>query len=102
MVIPNALIANLYISLVIQPIVPLFMNSIQGGSFQQDNVSPLIAVVTQLALQFVEMLPWPERYPDLSPNEHVCDIIGRQLKHHPQPTLSDTTSITSMELHTTK
>ena len=34
-VIPNTLTANLYVSLVIQPVVLPFMNSIQGGIFQQ-------------------------------------------------------------------
>ncbi|GFU91978.1 uncharacterized protein TNCV_3766031 [Trichonephila clavipes] len=30
------------------------------------------------------MLPWPTRSPDLSPIEHVWDIIIRQLQSHPQ------------------
>ncbi|GFW54795.1 uncharacterized protein TNCV_2654351 [Trichonephila clavipes] len=34
------------------------------------------------------MLPWPERSPDLSPIEHVWDIIARQFQHHPQPALT--------------
>lgn len=87
-VIPNTLTANLYVSLVIQPVVLPFMNSIQGGVFQQDNARPHTAVVSQRALQSVDMLPWPARSPDLSPIEHVWDIIGRQLQHHPQPALT--------------
>ncbi|GBM03329.1 hypothetical protein AVEN_256879-1 [Araneus ventricosus] len=39
-VIPRTLTANLYVSLVIQPVVLPFMNSIQGGVYQQDNGSP--------------------------------------------------------------
>ncbi|GBL79108.1 Transposable element Tc1 transposase [Araneus ventricosus] len=70
-VIPRTLTANLYISLVIQPVVLLFINSIQGSVFQQDNARPHTAVVTQHALQNVEMLPWPARSPDLCPIEHV-------------------------------
>ncbi|GFX20855.1 transposable element Tcb1 transposase [Trichonephila clavipes] len=38
--IPNTLTTNLYVSLVIQPIVLSFMNTIQGGVFQQDNSHP--------------------------------------------------------------
>ncbi|GBO14120.1 hypothetical protein AVEN_217427-1 [Araneus ventricosus] len=49
--------ATLYVSLVIQPVVLPFMNSIQGGVFQQDNARPHTAVVTQHALQSVGMLP---------------------------------------------
>ena len=87
-VIPNTQPANLYVSLVIQPVVLPFMNSIQGGVFQQDNARPHTALITQRALQNVDMLPWPARSPDLSPVEHVWDIIKRQLQHHPQPTLT--------------
>ncbi|GBN73540.1 hypothetical protein AVEN_199945-1 [Araneus ventricosus] len=84
-VIPNTLNANLYVSLVIQPVVLPFMSSIQGGIFQQDNARPHTAAVSQRALQGVDILPWPARSPDLSPIEHVWDIIGRQLQHHPLP-----------------
>ncbi|GBM78580.1 hypothetical protein AVEN_200711-1 [Araneus ventricosus] len=86
-VIPRTLTANLYVGLVIQPVVLPFMNSIQGGVFQQHNACPHAAVVTQHALQSVDILPWPARSPDLSPIEHVWDIIGRQLQRHPQPAL---------------
>ncbi|GBN21252.1 hypothetical protein AVEN_205900-1 [Araneus ventricosus] len=84
-VIPNTLNANLYVSLVIQPVVLPFMSSIQGGIFQQDNALPHTAAVSQLALQGVDILPWPAKSPDMSPIEHVWDIIGRQLQHHPLP-----------------
>ncbi|GBM13591.1 hypothetical protein AVEN_84136-1 [Araneus ventricosus] len=87
-VIPRTLTANLYVSLVIQPVILPFMNSIQGGVFQQNNARPHTAVVTQHALQSADMLPWPARSPDLSPIEHVWDIIGRQLQRHPQPALT--------------
>ncbi|GBM36105.1 hypothetical protein AVEN_179101-1 [Araneus ventricosus] len=84
----RTLTANLYVSLVIQPVVLPYMNSIQRGVFQQDNARPDTTVVTQHALQSVDILPWPARSPDLSPIEHVWDIIGRQLQRHPQPALS--------------
>ncbi|GFS87063.1 hypothetical protein TNCV_798041 [Trichonephila clavipes] len=41
---------------------------------------------TAVALQSVEMLPWPERSSDLSPIEHVRDII--ELQHHSQRSLT--------------
>ncbi|GBM94183.1 hypothetical protein AVEN_100403-1 [Araneus ventricosus] len=40
-VIPRTMTANLYVSLVIQPVVLPFMSSIQGGVFQQDNARPI-------------------------------------------------------------
>ncbi|GBM17306.1 hypothetical protein AVEN_237291-1 [Araneus ventricosus] len=87
-VIPRTLTANLYVSLVIQPVVLPFMNSIQGGVFQQDNARPHTAVVTQHDLKSVDMLLWPARSPDLSLFEHVWGSIGRQLQRHPQPALT--------------
>ena len=89
-VIPSTLTANLYIRLVIEPVVLSFMSSIQEGAFQQGNARPHTAAVTQRALQSVDMLPWPARSPDLSPIEHVWDIIGRQIQRHPQPALTVT------------
>ncbi|GBN99014.1 hypothetical protein AVEN_29717-1, partial [Araneus ventricosus] len=68
---PRTLTADLYVRLVIQSVVLSFMNSIQGGVFEQDNASPYTAVVIQHALQSVDMLPWSTRSPDLSPIEHV-------------------------------
>ncbi|GBL97075.1 hypothetical protein AVEN_254117-1 [Araneus ventricosus] len=73
-VIPRTLTANLYVRLVIQPVVLPFMNNIQGGVFQQDNARPHTSVVTQHALQSADMLPWPARSPGTSD--------GRQLQRH--------------------
>ncbi|GFX24213.1 uncharacterized protein TNCV_1365941 [Trichonephila clavipes] len=105
-VILSTLTVNLYFSLVIQPIVLPFMNIPQGGVFFSGLLSPSHRYCTQRALQSIDMLLWPARPPDLTPIEHAWDIIERQL-HHPsvastnRPSI-DTTSTTSMELHTTK
>ncbi|GFV77030.1 phospholipid-transporting ATPase [Trichonephila clavipes] len=53
----STLNANLFVSLVIQPIVLPFMIIIQGGVFQLDNACPHIVVVKQRVLQSVDMLP---------------------------------------------
>ncbi|GFV40526.1 uncharacterized protein TNCV_2500531 [Trichonephila clavipes] len=39
-------------------------------------------------LYSVGMLPWSTRLTDLSPIEHVWDIIERQLQTHPKPALT--------------
>ncbi|GFV83935.1 transposable element Tc1 transposase [Trichonephila clavipes] len=69
-VISNTFNANLSDSLVIQPIVLSFINSIQGKVFQQDITRPPTTVVTQRAVQSVNMLPWSARSPDLSTIEY--------------------------------
>ena len=40
---------------------------------------------TQRALRGVQQLPWPARSPDLSPIEHVCEMLQRELTLSPEP-----------------
>ncbi|UYV84561.1 hypothetical protein LAZ67_X002615 [Cordylochernes scorpioides] len=54
-----------------------------------DNARPHTARISQQALQDVQMLPWPPYSPDLSPIEHVWDIIGRRLHALLQPRSED-------------
>ncbi|UYV69311.1 hypothetical protein LAZ67_6003224 [Cordylochernes scorpioides] len=54
-----------------------------------DNARPHTDRISQQALQDVQMLPWPPYSPDLSPIEHVWDIIGRRLHALPQPRSED-------------
>ncbi|CAH1958983.1 unnamed protein product [Acanthoscelides obtectus] len=53
----------------------------QHPTFQQDNARPHVARVTIDFFQHndVTLLPWPPRSPDLSPIEHVWDMMGRRL-----------------------
>ncbi|GFV03361.1 uncharacterized protein TNCV_4019581 [Trichonephila clavipes] len=53
-----------------------FINSIKEEVFQQDNTHPYTSVVTQRALQSVDMLLCPASSTDLSPIEQVWNIIG--------------------------
>ena len=53
--------------------------------FQQDTASPHVAAATQRALRGVQQLPWPTRFPDLSPIEQVWDIMKRDLTLSPEP-----------------
>ncbi|GFW78734.1 uncharacterized protein TNCV_4261571 [Trichonephila clavipes] len=82
-VITHPLTPNLYVSLAIQPVALPFMNMIQRGAFQLDNVLLYTAVVIQHALKGIDLLPWSVRSPNLSPIELNGDIIGRQLHCHP-------------------
>lgn len=69
LVIPRNLTLNLYVGLIIHPVLLLFVSSIQDGVLQQNSAHPPTAVVTQLILQLVNMLLWPARSRDLSTNE---------------------------------
>ncbi|GFT39966.1 DDE_3 domain-containing protein [Trichonephila clavipes] len=56
------------------------LSSRPGAIYQQDNARPHTARLSQQCLQGYDVLPWPARSPDLSPIEHVCDALGRQLQ----------------------
>ncbi|GFV86744.1 DDE_3 domain-containing protein [Trichonephila clavipes] len=71
LVIPNTPTANLFVSLITQPILLPFMINILRGVFLEDNICPHTSVVTQRALQSVDMLLLPARSPHLSPIEHI-------------------------------
>ncbi|UYV63562.1 K02A2.6-like, partial [Cordylochernes scorpioides] len=62
---------------------------VPNAIYQQDNAPTHTARISQQALQDVQMLPWPPYSPDLSPIEHVWDIIGRRLHALPQPRSED-------------
>ncbi|UYV74897.1 Transposase, partial [Cordylochernes scorpioides] len=62
---------------------------VPNALYQQDNARPHTARISQQALQDVQMLPWPPYSPELSPIEHVWDIIGRRLHALPQPRSED-------------
>ncbi|GBL75387.1 hypothetical protein AVEN_194581-1 [Araneus ventricosus] len=52
------------------------------------NVSTVLDVGSSGQRKSVDILPWPARSPELSPIEHVWDIIGQHLQRHPQPALT--------------
>ncbi|GFX64479.1 DDE_3 domain-containing protein [Trichonephila clavipes] len=55
-----------------------FLNG-PGAIFQQDNARPHTARVAQDFLRHFQTLPWPSRFPDLSPVLHVWDELKRQM-----------------------
>ncbi|KAJ4426450.1 hypothetical protein ANN_27264 [Periplaneta americana] len=61
-----------------------------GDNFvlMHDNAQPHIAHAVGDYLQEVgiHVLPWPARSPDMNPNEHVWDMLGRRVKNRrPRP-----------------
>ncbi|GFX75828.1 transposable element Tcb2 transposase [Trichonephila clavipes] len=67
-----------------------FLQGLPGAVFQQDNAHPHDAktVKSYLDSQQVQLLPWPAYSPDMSPIEHVWDIVGRRLARDLRPVTS--------------
>ncbi|GFV66548.1 hypothetical protein TNCV_3894411 [Trichonephila clavipes] len=52
-----------------------------GAIFQQDNARPHVAKTVRdfCSAQHMQILSWPAYSPDMSPIEHVWDLVGRRL-----------------------
>ncbi|UYV68251.1 hypothetical protein LAZ67_5003618, partial [Cordylochernes scorpioides] len=87
--IQGTMTAQRYVDDVLRPVTLPYLQGVPNALYQQDNVRPHTACISQQALQDVQMLPWPPYSPDLSPIEHVWDIIGRRLHALPQPRSED-------------
>ncbi|GFV26307.1 transposable element Tcb2 transposase [Trichonephila clavipes] len=68
-----------YVVDILRPQVEPLLNGFRGAILQQENVRPHTARVAQYILRHFQTLPWPARSPDLSPVEHVCDQLKRQM-----------------------
>ncbi|GFT05781.1 DDE_3 domain-containing protein [Trichonephila clavipes] len=79
-VLQGTLTARRYVDDILTPIVLPMLSSRPDAIYQQDNARPHTARLSQQCLQGYDVLPWPARSPDLSPIEHVCDALGRQLQ----------------------
>ncbi|UYV70167.1 RET [Cordylochernes scorpioides] len=87
--IQGTMTAQRYVDEVLRPVTLPYLQGVPNALYQQDNARPHTARISQQALQDVQMLPWPPYSPDLSPIEHVWDIIGRRLHALPQPRSED-------------
>ncbi|GFU20505.1 transposable element Tc1 transposase [Trichonephila clavipes] len=67
-----------------------FLQGIPGAAFQQNNALPHVAMIVLdfSSDQHMQLLPWPEFSPDLSPIEHVCDLVCLRLARDPLPAAS--------------
>ncbi|GFV84929.1 transposable element Tcb1 transposase [Trichonephila clavipes] len=70
-----------YINKVLQPEAIPFLQGLPGAVIQLDNARPHVAktVISYLDSQQVQLLPWSAYSPDMSPIEHVWDIVGQRL-----------------------
>ena len=57
-----------------------------GGVFQQDNARPHVArvCIDFLQRQNIDVLPWPALSADMSPIEHLWDMLGRRVRQRRQ------------------
>ena len=86
-VIQGNLNAQRYINHVLNAEAIPFMQRNRPVVFQQDNVRPHVARVTQarLAAANVNVMPWPAMSPDMNPLEHIWDELGRRVRRHHAP-----------------
>ncbi|CAH1975825.1 unnamed protein product [Acanthoscelides obtectus] len=79
--------AQRYIDEILEPHLLPYLDTLADPTFQQDNARPHVARVTIDFFQHndVTLLPWPPRSPDLSPIEHVWDMMGRRLLNLQRP-----------------
>ncbi|UYV79884.1 Transposase [Cordylochernes scorpioides] len=82
--IQGTMTAQRYVDDVLRPVTLPYLQGVPNALYQQDNARLHTARISQQALQDVHMLPWPPYSPDLSPIEHVLDIIGGRLHALPQ------------------
>ncbi|UYV84313.1 hypothetical protein LAZ67_X001823 [Cordylochernes scorpioides] len=87
--IQGTMTAQRYVDDVLRPVTLPYFQGVPNALYQQDNARPHTARISQQALQDVQMLPWPPYSSELSPIEHVWDIIGRRLHALPQPRSED-------------
>ncbi|GFV41748.1 transposable element Tcb2 transposase [Trichonephila clavipes] len=68
----------------------LRIEGIPGAIFEQDNARPGVAKTVRdfCSAQHMQLLPWSAYSPDMSPIEHVGDLVGRHLARDPYPAAS--------------
>ncbi|GFT51608.1 transposable element Tc1 transposase [Trichonephila clavipes] len=69
--------SNRYVREVLQPEVIPFLQCIPGAIFQKDNAGPHVGKTVRnfCSAQHVQFLPWPTYSLDMSPVEHVWDLV---------------------------
>lgn len=88
--IEGTLNSDRYIREVVEAEVVSFLQHTPGAIFQQDNArSHVVRNVQAFFLaQQILLLPWPAHSPDMSPIEHIWNMIKRRLAHYPSPAIT--------------
>ncbi|GFV41973.1 transposable element Tcb1 transposase [Trichonephila clavipes] len=70
-----------YISEVLEPVVLPYLPGLATAIFQEDNArTPVARIVQRFFVNHqIELLPWPARFPDLSPIETMWPIVALRL-----------------------
>ncbi|GFV49807.1 transposable element Tc1 transposase [Trichonephila clavipes] len=81
---------NRYILEVLQPEVIFYIYGVPGAIFQQDNARPHVAKTVRdfCSAQHMKPFPWSAQSQDVSPIEHVWDVVGWHLARDPRPAAS--------------
>ncbi|GFT91294.1 transposable element Tc3 transposase [Trichonephila clavipes] len=81
-----------YISEVLEPVVLPYLQGLDTAIFQQDNARPHVARIVQrfFVNHQIELLPWPARFPDLSPTENMWSMVAQRLTQITPPAARST------------
>ncbi|GFW34006.1 transposable element Tcb1 transposase [Trichonephila clavipes] len=66
------------------------LHRIPGAFFQQDNTHPHVAKTVRdfCSAKHMQLFPWPAYSPDMSPIEHVWDLVDRRHTRDLRPAAS--------------
>ena len=79
-VIFGTLTAQRYVDDILPPVVLPFLLRLSGLNFQQDDARPHTKYIVMNCLQACCTIPWPATSLDLSPMQHIWDVIRRRLQ----------------------
>ena len=73
-----------YVDVILRPVVVPLVRQ-HNVTFQQDNARTHVARLSMAYLQQnnVTVMHWPPYSPDLSPKEHLLDVLDRRVRNRP-------------------